>query len=271
MGVTASMSIAIVVNETLWGLYSFHSYTAPVSPTVEQRIILEMAASISATRVTSFVQEEVLQRRLNTMAVLGALSDASSLYTFMDAHAQQILAVAEADALAVCVNDNISAMYGDKTLAPTLWGLRVLRQRCQTESTIMVSAFSAGLGGNGCGVAYMRASNIQLAIIRRSHSSDVVWGGNPDEAKLPGLRGLLEPRASFEAYVEKGRMEAKPWTVIDREVIFMITDSVRQFVRAEMLKSCELSLEGANNGYFESQGTAEENFEYFAHMSHELR
>ena len=36
------ISIAIVVNDRLWGLYSLHSYDKPVKPSVEQRIMLEM-------------------------------------------------------------------------------------------------------------------------------------------------------------------------------------------------------------------------------------
>jgi len=56
MGVRASMSIAIVVNDHLWGLYTFHSYSTPCAPSVEQRIVLEMAASISAMRIDSFLR-----------------------------------------------------------------------------------------------------------------------------------------------------------------------------------------------------------------------
>jgi two-component system, chemotaxis family, sensor kinase Cph1 len=265
------MSIAIVVNGKLWGLYAFHSYTAPVSPTVEQRIMLEMAASISATRVASFVQEAALQRKLDIMAVFGALADSSSLHAFLNAHAQQLLATLEADALAVCIKDNISAMYGDKTLAPTPSGLRELQQRCKVDSTLMLSTFSAGLGGSGCGVAFMRAVNVQLAFIRRSHVSDVTWGGRPDDAKLPGLNGLLEPRASFEAYEEKGKIEAKPWSAIDCELMCIVSDHLTQFMKTELLKSYELSLERVNRDCLESQKTAQANFEYFAHMSHELR
>jgi hypothetical protein len=58
---------------------------------------------------------------------------------------------------------------------------------------------------------------------------------------------------------------------IGRDIVGVIGDHVRQYLRTELLKTFELSLERANNDCMESQKTAQDNFEYFAHMSHELR
>lgn len=41
MGVKASMSIAIVVDNQLWGLLAFHSYNEPFKPSLHQRVACE--------------------------------------------------------------------------------------------------------------------------------------------------------------------------------------------------------------------------------------
>ncbi|KAG5186174.1 hypothetical protein JKP88DRAFT_276511 [Tribonema minus] len=290
MGVTASMSIAIVVNEELWGLYVFHSYTSPVSPSVEQRIMVEMVASISAVRIDGFIREQYVQRKLNLMSALGALAESPSIFAFFDSYAPALLAVLDIDAIVVCEGNDISASYGDKTIAPSAWGLRELNKRCGAEQVLLLSAFSSGLNGDGAGVAFLKMKRLQLALVRASHRHDVKWGGNPDVAKLPFLDGQLQPRRSFEMYLEKGRMESKlqprrsvemylekgrmeskAWSAADSEVITVMFDYCRDFLHAEMLRSFELSLERSNHECMESHKAAQENYEYFAHMSHELR
>lgn len=49
MGVIASMSLAIVVEGELWGLFAYHGYTQPFKPSLHQRIACE---SVSSTKLT---------------------------------------------------------------------------------------------------------------------------------------------------------------------------------------------------------------------------
>ena len=66
--------------------------------------------------------------------------------------------------------------------------------------------------GMGAGVAFFKLSCAQLAIVRASKVRDVKWAGVSDTQKLEGLNGMLDPRASFNEYVEKGRHESKKWS-----------------------------------------------------------
>lgn len=47
MGVKASMTVAIVVRGELWGLFNFHSYTTAVHPSCEDRVLVDLVATIA--------------------------------------------------------------------------------------------------------------------------------------------------------------------------------------------------------------------------------
>lgn len=51
-GVKASLIVGIIVDGELWGLYACHSYTSVVHPPCEERIVVEMAATIAAALIS---------------------------------------------------------------------------------------------------------------------------------------------------------------------------------------------------------------------------
>jgi light-regulated signal transduction histidine kinase (bacteriophytochrome) len=55
--VKSSISIALVMGDVLWGLIVFHSYTQPSRPSVDMRLMLEIAASVTAMRI-EFLERE---------------------------------------------------------------------------------------------------------------------------------------------------------------------------------------------------------------------
>ncbi|KAG5178217.1 hypothetical protein JKP88DRAFT_248300 [Tribonema minus] len=251
MNVRAAMSIAIIVNGDLWGLYAFHSHSCPVSPSAEQRISLEVTASLSSSRIEAFLHADVRKRKLALMTALEALPEAHSISSFLDGHVHQLLRAAKANAVVLSVDGHPISVYGDKLLAPTEEGARELSRRCHMDETLILNDY--GAGGIGRGVAHMRTRGMQLSLMRTSSCADVVWGGNPDDAKLPTLGGVLQPRASFEAYLEKSRHESHKWDFTDREIVAMIFEHMRHYRRAELLKSFELSLERANSDFVDSE------------------
>ncbi|KAG5183786.1 hypothetical protein JKP88DRAFT_277482 [Tribonema minus] len=271
MGVVASMSVAIIVDEVLWGLFVFHCYTEPVSPTMEQRIMIETATSVSSVRIGSFMHAARMERTLKLMAVLSAVAESTSLFAYLEVHSASLLYIIGADTIVVCEGTAIAANYGDPAMMPTAWGLRELNRRCGLETVILLSSFKAGLRGNGCGVAFLRMPHVQVAFVRSCNTADVTWGGCPDEAKAPLPNGMLEPRASFAAYMEQGRTEARPWSAEDKDIVTAVFDSFRELLRQQTLRSFELRLERSNADASEAYKAAQGNYEYFAQMSHELR
>jgi len=273
MGVVASMSVAIVVDDSLWGLYAFHSYTNPVKPTVEERIMLEMAASITAMKIDSLQRESHALRKLEANKVMLMLQPAKTLHEFLLMYSKKILEIIEADAMAVYEYDGTEGKlaFGDTTILPTQQGYIMLSERCEMNSHIAIDHFTEGLCGSGAGILFFKHQYITVAFIRKSKTWDVKWAGNPDRVHDESLPQRLRARISFELYMEQGRLESKSWTVLDCEVAEFVLDRIDHFLHSEMLASFRLSLDQSNLECLQAIEASHEHYEFFAHMSHELR
>jgi two-component system, chemotaxis family, sensor kinase Cph1 len=64
MGVVSSMSMAIIVDETLWGLLSFHAYTDPCKPTLQQRLACESIGAMVSIRLEAAMKKIEYSRSL---------------------------------------------------------------------------------------------------------------------------------------------------------------------------------------------------------------
>jgi light-regulated signal transduction histidine kinase (bacteriophytochrome)/CheY-like chemotaxis protein len=273
MGVRSSMSIAIVVNDCLWGLYALHSYTAPTKPTVEQRIMLEMVGSISAMRVDFFERDRTSKRKLDLTQCMRHMNTTNSLTEFLNTHFRSIINILDAHAIVVYENstDGGRMIFGDTTIAPTQEGIQTLTAKAKPNTLFSLSNFSDGLEGLGAGVIFFKHSTASLALIRRSRISDVKWGGTPDKVYDPKIPDRLTPRVSFSTYLESSRKEAKLWTPVDLELADLFFERTTQYLHDQMLATFRLSLDQSNAECIQAIESAQEHYEFFAHMSHELR
>jgi len=273
MGVVSSMSVSIVVNENLWGLYAFHSYTHCVKPTVEERIMLEMAASITAMKIDAFQREKHALRKLEANQIMMVLQNSKSLHEFLLMYSKKILEIIEADTIAVYEYDGTEGKlaFGDITILPTAHGYTYLSEECATNSHLEISNFTDGLSGSEAGVLFFKHQFITVAFIRKCKVSDVRWAGKPDRVHDESASHRLRPRTSFELYMEQGRLESIPWTTLDIDVAIFFMDRIDHFLHSEMLASFRLSLDQSNFECFRAIESAHEHHEFFAHMSHELR
>jgi len=57
MGVISSLSISIVVNGKLWGLFAFHAYREAFKPSLHQRIVCESIMTMVSVKVESLVRK----------------------------------------------------------------------------------------------------------------------------------------------------------------------------------------------------------------------
>lgn len=73
MGVKGSMVVAISLKGELWGLFVFHSYTNPVHPSCEERIVVETAAAITACLIARHEREEIPMGALSLLRTLEKL------------------------------------------------------------------------------------------------------------------------------------------------------------------------------------------------------
>jgi signal transduction histidine kinase len=162
-------------------------------------------------------------------------------------------------------------VFGDVSIIPTEDGYNTLTKKCKLNSIISMSQFTEGLAGNGAGVIFYKSQYASLALIRRTQVADVRWAGNPDYPTDPSIPGRLQPRISFELYIESAKNESRMWNLMDVEVAQYFFDRISQYLHTEMLNTFRLSLDQSNSECIQAIESSKEHYEFFAHMSHELR
>ncbi|CAB1107681.1 unnamed protein product [Ectocarpus sp. CCAP 1310/34] len=90
MGVKASLAAAITVDDELWGMFSFHSYTWAVIPTIEERTLVEMAASVTGMTASRHEREMTVTASLILNNTLGKLSEHIKIREFLSAENQTL-------------------------------------------------------------------------------------------------------------------------------------------------------------------------------------
>lgn len=116
------------------------------------------------------------------------------------------------------------------------------------------------------GFVYFREGQTQFFIGRGWRSRDVLWGGNPDEAKLR-IGGVLNPRKSFESFLQKAKTESRVWNPADQCVVQLLRDRIcLEQSHNWMMALMKNDIEEANVRYLNSIQRSEENSDFFAHM-----
>lgn len=271
MRVISTLAIAIIIEGYLWGLYTFHSYTNPTKPNVEERIVLEMMGSISSMRIHACINEVNTNRKLELGKIMLSLPNMTNVHEFLQQYYLNILAIVDAHTIILFHDHENHSIFGDHSIIPTEEGYRKLCSLSKTNILLHLKSFSEGLNGDGAGVLFYHHQYVTIAFIRRSKVSDVRWGGQPDIPRDPKSAGRLQPRSSFLLYIEQGKKESRQWQTVDMELAQYAIDRITQYLHTELLTSFRLSLDQSNTECLEAIQSAKDNYEFFAHMSHELR
>jgi light-regulated signal transduction histidine kinase (bacteriophytochrome) len=275
MGVQCSMSIAIVVENELWGLFAFHGYKRPYKPSLHQRIACEAIASMVSVRVESLLRKAASARIVSLGECMQRWTSSKSFHTNLQLLGTEILEIVNADVLVGNVNGEVTVV-GDTLLAPSnaFWqkslehassSMEVMQASTRHEVTTM------GYSLEDCpasGFVYFAEGCTQIFIGRAARSTDVKWGGNPDQPKVRGLDGVLNPRTSFEIYMEKARKESKPWSAADLNVVSVLQERICTGQAYEWMTTLLKSdIEEANMRYYSLLDRDRDNSQFFAHVS----
>jgi light-regulated signal transduction histidine kinase (bacteriophytochrome) len=229
MQVAASMSTAIIINNSLWGLISCHHKT-PKFPDFEMRSAFELLADIIAVQLMSKERECKLQFRSrihNVHAkVLTQLFSQKDLVTGLLAEATYIQELLNIDGLAFVFDGNIKTT-GTTPNPEQLWGLVHWLQMYSPTSTLVTDTLP-GLFGESILYGDIASGLLALPIDTRKGSyvlgfrpeitQVVEWGGNPNEAINFEPDGkTYHPRNSFATWKETVKHKSAPWRKSEME------------------------------------------------------
>ncbi|TAV90802.1 HWE histidine kinase domain-containing protein [Rhizobium leguminosarum] len=248
MGVGASLSISIVVDGRLWGLFACHHY-GPRLPSAQSRSTAELFGQMFASRLESRERRlafdyETKARRIADR-LLTSVADNASL---LDDPAWLIEALADAipaDGIGVWINGRL-ALAGigpdERSFAALVRHLNrnaagriyAVDRLAEAYPDLEVDDAVAGM----LAIPISRSPRDYVVLFRQELVRTVRWGGDPHKPVEYGPNGpRLTPRKSFEAWSELVRGRSLPFTEAERrvaetirvtliEVVLRLTDEV---------------------------------------------
>lgn len=248
MGVGASLSISIVVDGKLWGLFACHHY-GPRLPSAQSRSTAELFGQMFASRLESRERRLALDYETKARRIadrlLTSVADNASL---LNDPAWLIEALADAipaDGIGVWINGRL-ALAGigpdERSFAALVRHLNrnaagriyAVDRLAETYPDLEVDDAVAGI----LAIPISRSPRDYVVLFRQELVRTVRWGGDPHKPVEYGPNGpRLTPRKSFEAWSELVRGRSLPFTEAERrvaetirvtliEVVLRLTDEV---------------------------------------------
>ncbi|GAA4225847.1 HWE histidine kinase domain-containing protein [Sagittula marina] len=224
MGVQASMSVSIMKDGKLWGLFACH-HDIPRYIDYERRTAIEMFAHMFSYELINFEERarkvtEEATRRLQTQ-LMAHLANGSSLDKSLLSVSEEIRNIIPHDGLMLYENEELRTA-GDVPSEEQFREIcRMLDRGASTGvfSTDRLSKFLESAQDYQDRFAGIMAIPISkrprdyLVLVRRPVSETIDWAGDPTKPVSFGPNGTrLTPRKSFDVWKEDVRGRSAPWT-----------------------------------------------------------
>lgn len=250
MGVGASMSVSIVINNTLWGLIACH-HMAPRQVPYSVRMACDVIAQILGASIHTALAREQAGRQLEVAAlrtriienVLHSDDEFAALCTEAKALATSLRAgaVIISEHSKLCVEGDFPESSASALLD---WlNNKYTGENLYATATLPIVApeLSQALQP-WCGVLALPLTPQRggwLVFLRKEQIETINWGGKPDKEIRTGPLGpRLTPRGSFALWKETVQLTAEHWSHEDLDIARKLLDELR---RAQNARSSELN------------------------------
>src|SRR5262245_41637103 len=249
MGVAASMSVSILREGKLWGLFACHHYS-PRHISFERRTAAELFGQMFSWILESREREadgayetraHQIQERLMEVAATHAHSR-GAIIDFVTDYRKMI----ECDGIAVWSEGAIT-LAGDTPTEDEVKDLIAFINRtspgriCASADIARVYAAGESFRDRAAGflaIPISRTPRDCLIFFRREILRSVKWAGDPNKSYSVGPMGpRLTPRKSFEVWQEIVRGQSAPWTTSD----LRIADGLRITLLEVILQLADLA------------------------------
>ncbi|GJD31540.1 Phytochrome-like protein cph1 [Methylobacterium adhaesivum] len=263
MGTMASMSVSILVDDTLWGLVSCHN-REPRRVPLQARNACDFLTQIFALQLSARERGAQAEQRLALGAVqarlLGFMAEEDSFVDGLLKHPDDVMALVNAPGAAIVTGDRcrligITPREEDvRSLYDWLSSQTDEAEVFVTESMSELLPEARSFADTASGVLAISVSKKYASYIlwfRPEVVRTVKWGGNPVKPAIPDPAGgpdRLHPRKSFEIWKETVKARSLPWSVPEVEAAKDLRTSVLGIVlrRAEELASLSEELQRSN-------------------------
>ncbi|MEC7818660.1 MAG: HWE histidine kinase domain-containing protein [Pseudomonadota bacterium] len=269
MGVRASLSISIVIEGKLWGLFACHHYAPRVLP-YSLRTAAELFSelfSLSAERMIGKERSSVQEagRSLHDQ-LMRAIAGGESLVEALPTLRPIIRRAIPHDGISAYVDGEYRAV-GSAPDEAEFMALMPALNSSATSRTIASDSLAkripaaAKFADRAVGaliIPVSRSPRDYVILWRRELKQTVTWAGNPEKPVEVGPNGTrLTPRKSFEAWQESVTGKSADWTEVELslveslrvtllEVILRVTDELAN-ERAKAQRQQELLIAELNH------------------------
>lgn len=272
MGVDASLSISIVIEGRLWGLFACH-HCSPRLPSFASRTAAELFGQMFSFMLESRERHEAAainvaarsatDRMLASIALDGRLIENAAWLSEM------VGAAIPADGVGVCIDGAVSLTGLTPNRAQFDEIVRALRRNDGSEivvtdqireivpEAVSYAKISAGL----IAIPLSRSPRDYVILFRSEWLRSERWAGNPEKSVEYGPHGArLTPRKSFDAWTETVEGRCKPFSEAER--------SVAETVRSSIL---DVLIRLSDNAAHERQQAYERQDLLIAELNHRVR
>ncbi|WP_316178177.1 HWE histidine kinase domain-containing protein [Bradyrhizobium sp. SZCCHNRI1009] len=230
MGVAASMSVSILREGKLWGLFACHHY-APHHLSFEKRTAAELFGQmyswlLEARERETDVAYEARAHQIQERLIERAAAQAHSKRAILDLVADYRQMI-ECDGIAVWSDDEIT-LEGETPTEEEVQDLIGFINRtspgriCASAEIAKVYAAGEVFRDRAAGflaVPISRTPRDCLIFFRREVLRSVNWAGDPNKTYAEGPLGpRLTPRKSFELWQQTVAGQSKPWSSADLRI-----------------------------------------------------
>lgn len=242
MGVGASLSISIIVEGKLWGLFACHHYSAR-RPGFERRSIAELFGQMFAFKLESRERKTMAAYEISARAasdrLLAAIAGNKELLDNPDYLGEMLRTTIACDGIAIWLDGRV-ALSGR---TPPAEAIPVIARRlnAMTPGHIFATDHLSGvlpqaerwadLGAGLLALPLSRTPRDYVMLFREERVRAVTWGGDPHKPATWGPNGArLSPRKSFEAWREEVRGRSEPFNEAEMRVAEMLRASLIEVV-----------------------------------------
>jgi two-component system, chemotaxis family, sensor kinase Cph1 len=231
MGVGASMSVSIIVDGRLWGLFACHHMTARrashavrLSCTVLTQVVSILISQIESRR-RALDERRIYEHRSR---IASELVQAEDPLAGLANAASEITALVGCEAVVAVVDKEVIALGGAR--APETVDADAIRALADHLAATRQDMFASHAWRDelplaaplpstaGCLAIQMQGdSRITIVWLRDELVETINWAGPPDKVVALGPNGpRLTPRGSFEVWKQTVRGRCREWTEMDQ-------------------------------------------------------
>jgi light-regulated signal transduction histidine kinase (bacteriophytochrome)/CheY-like chemotaxis protein len=273
MGVGASLSISIIVEGKLWGLFACHHHSGARRPGFERRSIAELFGQMFGLKLESRERKTLAgyenAARASSDRLLAAVARDASLLDDPEWLGNMLRETVPCDGIGIWIDGKVS--YSGMTPPAAAFPTLVRRLNAMAAGRIYATDHLAGtipqaadyddIAAGLLAIPISRSPRDYVLLFRQEKVRTVNWAGDPHKPAQLGPNGpRLTPRKSFELWSHEVRGRSEPFS--DAEV------HVGEMLRASLI---EVVLRLSDDAQEERRRFSERQELLIAELNHRVR